>query len=252
MNTRDQAINGIVVEFLDSNKKFLFVNGTHEDEKHNLVMNVVLEKYSSINILFRANAKNNAILYLTSFNVNIPSPGKYTSINGNKLYVDSINSTSWNSTPSNMDVAILYPAESLDLNTENSCIKNLVNKNPQKIILITWSDNKDIRWVDQYSPERVTYDAEEENPEYHDRVKKLISETYITEEITNLPQYAQSTPQKYLIQLFCRKCRKGRWAKLNQPYPGKSTIRNADMGTYKAQCLMCGEIALDNYNWYGR
>ena len=66
-----------------------------------------------------------------------------------------------------------------------------------------------------------------------------------------LPRYAQSTPDEFLVRVSCRGgCRGTTWARLNLPYPGKSAIRKAPFGKYRATCLKCGYEASDNYNWY--
>jgi len=67
----------------------------------------------------------------------------------------------------------------------------------------------------------------------------------------NLPQYAQAADRSKLIKILCKgKCGQVRWAELNKAYPGKKTLREADMNVYEAKCLKCGKIAIDNYNWF--
>ncbi|MDD2475858.1 MAG: hypothetical protein PHI32_08100, partial [Dysgonamonadaceae bacterium] len=131
-----------------------------------------------------------------------------------------------------------------------SRVQDLIDRNAKKIILITWTDNKDFSWVNQYNPCHVVYDAEEENPEYHQRVKEIeLKHPRLSQQIKRLPQYAKSTPGNYLIQIHCDKCRCSRWARLNKPYPGKTALGNAELGEFSAACLMCGYEAWDSYNW---
>lgn len=66
-----------------------------------------------------------------------------------------------------------------------------------------------------------------------------------------LPKYAQNSPRDKLIKLLCKgKCGKITLAELNVPYPEKDQLKKAPMGQYKARCLKCNSVALDNYNWY--
>jgi len=92
----------------------------------------------------------------------------------NNLYVDTINPTSWKNTPREVDYGIVYPFDSLSKNTNKEEILNdLINRVSRKIILVTWTDNQDYSWVDNYVDQRVIYDVEEEDPEYHERMIKI-------------------------------------------------------------------------------
>jgi hypothetical protein len=68
--------------------------------------------------------------------------------------------------------------------------------------------------------------------------------------MAQLPDYAKGADPSRLVKLLCKgKCSRVRWAEMNQPYPGKTEMRKAEMGVYTATCLYCGKIAYDNYNW---
>lgn len=68
--------------------------------------------------------------------------------------------------------------------------------------------------------------------------------------IGHLPQYAQAADRSKLVKILCKgKCGQVRWAELNKSYPGKMVLKEAEMNIYKAKCLKCGKIAIDNYNW---
>lgn len=110
----------------------------------------------------------------------------------------------------------------------------------------------DFDWVDQFKPVHVVFDAAEENPDYHKRMIDYLTTLPHREQIARkLPDYAKSTAQELLIRILCRgKCSMMRWARLNEPYPGKSALRSSPMGTYTAKCLVCGYEAIDNYNWF--
>jgi len=170
---------------------------------------------------------------------------------GYKLYFDTIDPATWHSTPSNIDVAIVYPLDSLDPDNGDDCIQDLLRRKAKKVFMVSWTDNKDFSWTNQFNPVRVIYDAEEEDPELHRRVKIMLSSKPPTTTFPKLPDYAKSTAHSHLIRILCRgRCNGTRWARLNKPYPGKSALTSAPMGEYEATCLKCGYVASDNYNWF--
>jgi len=254
MNTRKEAAE-MILSFIRSDKRFLLLTGTHQDRKHRLVLTLVFSEYPSpAGVLFRANHMSNVVSFLTPELrlARAPRPGIPLNIQGSyKLYVDTINPASWHSTPSNVDVAIVYPLDSLGLDDGDDCVQDLLRRNPKKVFLVSWTDNKDFSWTNQFDPVQVVYDAEEENPEYHKRMIELISEPSSRTIVRKLPDYAKSTPDSYLIRILCRgRCPGTSWARLNKPYPGKSALRSAKLGEYRATCLRCGYVASDNYNWF--
>lgn len=243
MNTEEKTIEEIK-SFIDSNEKFLLVTGTNQNQKYNLALSVVLSKCPKpATILFRANSMQMANYFLLPILKSIRA--------GNRIFVDSINRGTWHSSPREIDVAIVYPIDSLGYEKGDDCVQDIIRRSPEKVILVTWTDRKDISWVDQFNPVRVVYDAEGEDPAYHMRVKAHLPNTPVEEKISRLPQYAESTPNKYLVKVFCGgKCGCSRWAKLNLPYPGKTALDNAKMGIYTAVCLKCGYEATDSDKWY--
>lgn len=69
--------------------------------------------------------------------------------------------------------------------------------------------------------------------------------------VGKLPNYASKADRARVVQLLCKgTCSAVRWAEMNNPYPGKTVLRSAQMGDYTATCLRCGSIAQDHYNWY--
>lgn len=255
MNTRKKATQAIL-SFLQSSERFLLLTGTYQNEKHVLALSIVLTKYPSpATILFRVNHLDNVVNFLSPIlnlsekpktGVPISIPGDYT------LYVDTINSRSWRSSPSDIDVAMVYPVDSLDYDNGDDCVRDLMRRNAKKIFLISWTDNVDFSWIEQFNLMYVVFDAEEEKPDYHKRMIEMLKSSPPMKIIKKkLPKYAISTPEKYLVRIFCRgKCRTLRWARLNAPYPGKSALKSAPMGKYRATCLVCGYEATDNYNWF--
>lgn len=254
MNTKEKAIQEIS-GFLRSDNQVLLLTGTHQNEKHSLALSVVLAEYPApAAILFRANHLRdirNILKPVVALRKDSKT-GTKMNVNGDyKLYVDTINPMSWKSSPSVIDIAVIYPVGSLKGSKGDDCIQDLIRRNAKKIILVSWTDNTDIGWVEQFNPKKVIYDSEENAPEHHAEIEEIVS-SYIPQPLSRLPKYAQNTPHEFLIELYCKGCNSGRWAKLNKPYPGKTALKKSKMGEYKAVCLNCGYENHDNYNWYDR
>lgn len=250
MNNKESALKSII-DFLGSEEKYLILNGTNQYEKHPLVLAaVVYAAPANSTILFRVNHKTHIKDFLSSV-INLsknPQPGKPIKVDGKYLYVDTINPSSWGKTPRKIDYAIIYPIDSLNSKTGDDNLTDVKNRNPQKIFLVTWTDNKDMSWTNSYNPTIVTYDAVEEDPDYHHRVASLNKDVR-EEKITGLPDYANDVSSSLLVNILCRNCSKSRWAKLNKPFPGFDKLKSAEFGEYTATCLVCGYTAHDNYNW---
>ena len=254
MNTEKKAAEAIA-SFIDSDERFLLLTGTHQQKKHLLVLTAILAGDGGPStVLFRTNHSTHFDSFLSPILTLHKKPRTGTPIHiagGYSLYVDTINRQSWSSSPSNIDVAVVYPIDSLTRDKAHDCIEDLLRRQARQIFLVTWTDNQDISWTSIYEPVHVVYDAEEEAPEYHDRMKDVEAKTVITRELTGLPQYAKSTPDEFLVQMHCDgRCGKTRWARLNQPHPGLTALRNARELEYAATCLKCGFEATDNYNSY--
>jgi len=175
MNNKESALKNID-SFLESEEKHLILNGTNQNKKHPLVLAVVIYAAPpNSTILFRVNHKTHIKDFLSSV-INLsknPQPGKPIKIDGKNLYVDTINPSSWGKTPRKIDYAIIYPIDSLDCKTGDENLSDVKNRDPKKIFLVTWTDNKDMSWTNSYNPTIVTYDAEEEDLDYHNRVASL-------------------------------------------------------------------------------
>ncbi|MEA5082016.1 hypothetical protein SDC9_59481 [bioreactor metagenome] len=175
MNTRQNAINKIE-EFLVSEKKIALVTGTHQYNKHKLVMAILDNRYKDKVILFRTssldNLTNNDFLGFADVKTK-PKAGAQIKIHNNYYQIDNFNrKDTWSKTSAKADFAIVYPIDALIRNNNFDSIENLIkNKNIGKIFLVSWMDNdiasEELRKL--YS-NHVIYDAEEEDPSYHSRV----------------------------------------------------------------------------------
>ncbi len=253
MNTKEKARHNIS-SFIQSKDRVLLLTGTHQYKKHNLALSVILSKYPPpAIILFRVNDARNIGMILSPILKLTKDPTIGSPINikgGYKLDVDTINRRSWSSSPSDIDLAIVYPVDSFNSKNGHDCVQDLIDRNPKKVFLISCDDDKDFSWINQFNPVHAMYDAEEEDPEYHKRILDLLSSVPSEEILKGLPKYAKSIQPEFLVQNpLCRKCGCARWARLNLPYPGKSALRSAPIGKYKATCLVCGYEAINNNSW---
>lgn len=174
MNNRQQA-TAKIVDFLISDRKILLLTGTHQYEKHKLVLHeIAAQVSSSSSILFRANNMQNIGSFfekpMTHFHT-----GTAYQCGSHKLFFDAINSSSWRKTYHEYDFAILYPIDSvLKMKNKNDILDDLcINRRIGKIFIVSWTDHDhdDYSCFDKYKiDERVIFDAEEEDPEYHARV----------------------------------------------------------------------------------
>jgi hypothetical protein len=238
--------------FLNSEDKLVVVDGTHQNRKHVLALATALAiKGRTLRILFRANGRQNAGDFLRPLGIQrLPSPGDFLRLDGHRLFVDTINPRTWNASPSVIDIAVVYPLDSLAADTGSRCIEDLEYRRAGKILLVTWADIFDVTWLQDRRPVWVTYDAEQDDLAYHARVKVFTGDVRAPRLKT--PDYASRADPRYLIRLHCDRCRCGRWALLNKAYPGIAAINDAETGEYEAKCLVCGSTMVDNYNWYGQ
>jgi len=219
MNTQEDVIKKLQ-KFFNSQEKFFFLNGTHQHQKHPLAIAAAVQftAHSSA-ILFRTNGKQNTGMFLRGAGIKqVPEPGAFIRVGNHQLCADTINPASWKKTASTVDIAIVYPIDSLQGDQRDRCVQDLEYRNAKKILLVTWTDNKTFSWVNQYNPIRATYDAEAERPDYHAEIKGIEAETMANDTPKNLPAYALSAQASHLCRIHCNTCNSSTWAELNMAY----------------------------------
>jgi hypothetical protein len=177
MNTEAKARQEII-KFLQSDKKVALIKGTHQYDKHFLVMRMLEENYRNAKVLFRLNSLQNtttdSILGLSKQ----PKAGEYIKIGKNHYAFDSfLNSGTWHKTALEFDFAIFYPLDAVLRGDKLSSIENITKfKNIGKIFLVTWTDHKDddYKVLSQLIEEYITYDVEEKDLAYHNRMIELL------------------------------------------------------------------------------
>ncbi|MBD5643220.1 hypothetical protein HYH96_04840 [Clostridium botulinum] len=176
MNTREQAEKKIL-EFLNSENRTMVLSGTHMFKKHKLILNILAEQYENLKILFRVNSlKNTNSRDFFGFEA---QTGRIYELRKNILYIDSMNTKSWQKTPNDFDIIIFYPAGSLynknSLEVKNNLQDIFYRKNVNKIIFVTCQEGEysNISYLKEYDDiVHIKYDSEEDDNEYHKRVVK--------------------------------------------------------------------------------
>lgn len=173
MNEKDQAIEKIDA-FLQSEDKGMLLTGTHQFEKHKLIMKVLNNHYQGARILFRTNGMNNITNrdFLGWAKVNkTPKCGERIKVGKNYYEFDNCNNQgTWNKTSNDFNFAILYPLDSAYRGKIDDILKDLYkHKNIKKIFLVSWTDDSKYNFstLSDYFKSHVVYDAEEENLAYH-------------------------------------------------------------------------------------
>ncbi|WP_431785806.1 hypothetical protein [Paenibacillus lactis] len=179
MNTRSEALTKLQ-EFLYSDEKGLLITGTHQYEKHQLVLKAIsifIDNPSSI--LFRANSMKNLGSIFEKPSVTFKTGHGYA-LDSHKVFFDSFTKTSWNNTRKSYDFAVLYPVDALMRNDKlyNDLLTDLYDRrNINKIFLVSWTDWQEYDYKKLLSQgfvsRQVVFDALEENPEYHNRVLNI-------------------------------------------------------------------------------
>lgn len=176
MNGKQQAMDG-VKEFLMSSQKGILITGTHQFEKHLLAIAMIDQYYRNAHVLFRINVMNNITesSFLGCVGVKRqPHVGERIRIGHNFYEFDTLlNRGSWYKSSNKFDFAIVYPIDGIVSRGNTEPIDNIVQyKNVDKIFLCSWTDIRlsDYALLQPYYDTHVIYDAEDEDPEYHNRV----------------------------------------------------------------------------------
>ncbi len=174
MHTREKAIVQIK-EFFNSDEQSLLLTGTHQYRKHDLIIKLINKYMSNKSILIRTSGiKDVQRLFENPLNYDLRSTkaGKDYYISNNIYNFDSYQTSStWYKTKNKYDYAIVYPIDSIE---KDDTLKNLFcYKVVEKIFLCSWHRPKKISVFEKYFQRHVIYDAEEERPDYHQRVLKL-------------------------------------------------------------------------------
>ena len=160
MSTRDDAVNDIL-DFLQSDKRSLLLTGTHQYEKHRLILQILKEYVSdSSKVLFRANYMQNIGSFFNESKDFKTGIGYKLGIH--TLYFDTIKKTNWNNTEMEYDFAILYPLDNvLKSKQRDEILDDLFEtRTINKLFLVSWADNlsSDYSELKDYYDQHVVFD----------------------------------------------------------------------------------------------
>lgn len=168
MNTRNEATMQIK-RFLSSDEKYCLVTGTHQYEKHRLVLRILAEYYKKGKFLFRSSTMLNASQFLGS-KKKLETGMRYD-LKDNNLYVDTVQKRTWMKTPNHIDIAVIYPLMPLvKKSLLDEITEDLGDRGAQKIFFVSSFDTIDTTSIEEYNPFKIIYDVLEEDPAYHQRV----------------------------------------------------------------------------------
>lgn len=168
MNTRSEATEKIK-QFLSSDEVYCIVTGTHQYEKHRLVLQILANFYKNGNFLFRTTTMPNATSFLESKKK--LETGKGYSLKENRIYVDTIQRRTWLKTPIQIDIAIIYPLMPMEKKILLAdVVEDLQFRQAQKVFFVSSFDTADMSNILEYKPFEVIYDVLEEDHDYHQRV----------------------------------------------------------------------------------
>lgn len=174
MNTREKATKNIE-EFLKSDEKCMLLTGTHQIEKHKLILQVINRSVLvKSRILFRVNALNNVESIFQNSRLKVKA-GEPKKLGRHIMYIDSINRATWDKVEKNIDYVIAYPLDSISgCSNREEIIENLLQtKGLKKLFLVSWVDVQDNTWLENIIDRKVVFDCEEEKPGQHKRILDL-------------------------------------------------------------------------------
>ncbi len=173
MNNREEAKEKIIDFLNDTSRRTALITGTHQHEKHKLVMRIIDNHYKSNKILFRTNVmynlQNEDFVGFAGIS-QAPTSGKMYLIGNNYYYFDSVISSTWRRHPKEISFAILYPFGVFTDNRSINAIKDVLRSDVEKVFIISCMDYSDSSQISEYYDYNIIFDAEEEDKEYHKNI----------------------------------------------------------------------------------
>lgn len=140
--------------FLKSdNLRSAFVAGINKN-KNELVIDMLLSQYKDKTILIRTN-RTNGVDKIGIPKENLPTKivstkkykYRYCFHDENMLVFDNmLKQNTWNNFRDEIDIAVIYPVDSLSVDKQRECIGDLMeNHHINKIIFVSWVENVDLK-----------------------------------------------------------------------------------------------------------
>lgn len=179
MNTKKDVVDAID-SFIASDEKGMLITGTYQYKKHYLVMRYIEQYHKNARVLFRINSMQNILMEEFTPLRRQPKAGETVWIGRNCYEFDAIFSPqTWHRTSVEFDFCIVYPIDYICRTCNLDPVIDLIDfKRIKKTFYISWTDSKknDYSMLSPYYSSHAVYDAEEEEPEYHQRVIHTIEE----------------------------------------------------------------------------
>ncbi|WP_128896669.1 hypothetical protein [Longirhabdus pacifica] len=181
MGTKEDTMTNVKSFLDDKETKAMLITGTHQYQKHRLVMKGLkecVEKPSTI--LFRVNSMENFdSIFNNSKNF---KTGTAYALGEHSVFFDSLNKITWSKTQREYDYCILYPLDSVISSSHMYTILDDLyeRRDIKKIFLVSWTDKFNYQYhkeLGKYYSTHAIYDALQEDADYHERVLNTIKNT---------------------------------------------------------------------------
>jgi len=181
MNNKAQATEQIL-DFLKSSETGMLITGTHQFEKHCLVMSILNRQYKNKKILFRINGMKNIDDNNFTPLKKKPKAGEFVKLGNNYYCFDAFTSSrTWSATNGTYDFAIVYPIDYICREHKMESIQELHQfRTIGKTFLCSWTDRPEYDYsiLSGFYSSHVIFDAEEEDSAYHNRVLEIVKERH--------------------------------------------------------------------------
>lgn len=148
MNTRE-TVEGIK-SFINSPERFLLVSGNKPNHTINLVFSMAMFRYSKpAVILLRSNVENLSSRFLL--------PILKSTNMGIRVSMDSFEEGTWHNSLKKINIAIIFPVELLRYKKYAGVLPDILQKDPDKVFLVSKKVNPDLGRFSHLTPVRLTY-----------------------------------------------------------------------------------------------
>jgi hypothetical protein len=129
-----EKVEGDILSFYNSGQLIMNINDISEVEEHLLIFQTLIDNVEdSLVILFRVGAEVNFNEVLNNDQISF-KPGTRYSAEHHRVYVDTSENSTWDSSPGRIDVAVVYTEITQDL---DACINDLNSRDVKKIFLVS-------------------------------------------------------------------------------------------------------------------
>lgn len=77
-----------------------------------------------------------------------------------QLFADTTDPDTWGPSPSQIDIAVVYPIKLLSQREGRCCIEDVIRRKADKVMMVTRGDSRHFRWTAAFTPVHVIWDAD--------------------------------------------------------------------------------------------